>query len=347
MSACKKPLEKTQATTERITESVYASGVIKSRNQYQVYSTVNGLIQKILVKEGDIVAEGAPLFIIQNETSKLNVDNAQLSANFATDNLKSERLNDLLSSIETARSKMQSDSILLVRQRNLWAQQIGSKLEVEQRELSYTSSVNAYRGSIARYKDLQKQLSFSAAQSKKLLSISSTIAQDYTIRSQSAGKVYSLSKEVGEIVNTQSPIAIIGQANDFVIELQIDENDIVRLKPGQRVLLSLDSYKGQAFEAAVSKIDPIMNERSRTFTVEANFTKQPPILYPNLTAEANIIIQFKEQALTIPRNYLLNDSTVILENKEERRVKTGLKDYLKAEILSGLTANDIILKPGQ
>ncbi len=345
LPACKKQAEKTQPTLERITESVYASGIIKSKNQYQVYATTIGLIQKILVKEGDLVKKGDPLFIVQNETSKLNAENAKLSADFADRNTTGDRLNELLGTIEAARSKMLNDSLLLQRQRGLWAQQIGSKVELEQRELAYTNSANNYEAAVFRYKDLKKQLGFAAAQSKKLLSISNTIAQDYTIRSQTDGRVYSISKELGEIVNTQTPVAIIGDAEQFVTELQIDEVDIVRIKKGQRVLLTLDSYKGQVFEAAIAKIDPIMNERSRTFTVEAEFTQKPPVLYPNLSAEANILIQSKEKALTIPRVYLVQDSLVILENKEQRKVVIGLKDYQKAEILSGLSGTETILKP--
>ncbi|MDO8366946.1 MAG: HlyD family efflux transporter periplasmic adaptor subunit [Saprospiraceae bacterium] len=345
LSACKKEPEKTQPMMERITESVYASGIIKSKNQYQVFSTVGGLIQKILVKEGDVVKKGDALFVIQSESSKLNAENAKLSADFADLNTRGDRLNELKSVIETARSKMLNDSLLLLRQRGLWAQQIGSKVELEQRELAYTSSANNYESAVLRYKDLQKQLKFAAAQSQKLLSISKTIAQDFTIRSQTDGRVYSISKELGEIVNIQSPVAIIGDAEEFVAELQVDESDIARIRLEQRVLLTLDSYKGQVLEAAIAKIDPLMNERTRTFTVEANFTKIPPTLYPNLTTEANIVIQTKEKAMTIPRAYLLNDSLVMLENKEKRMVEIGLKDYMKVEILSGLSANETILSP--
>jgi multidrug efflux pump subunit AcrA (membrane-fusion protein) len=271
-----------------------------------------------------------------------------LSADFADVSAKSERLNELKGVIETAKSKMQNDSLLLLRQRGLWAQQIGSKVELEQRELAYANAVNNFEAAELRYKDLQKQLKFAAAQSQKLLSISKNIAQDYTIRSQTDGRVYSISKEVGEIVNAQSPVAIIGDADQFITELQIDENDIARIKKDQRVLLTLDSYKGQVFEALISKIDPIMNERSRTFTAAAEFTKKPPVLYPNLSVEANIIILSKEKALTIPRSFLLSDSLVMLKNKEIRKVETGLMDYLKVEILSGLSANETIVKaPGK
>ncbi len=343
--SCSKQPEKTQPTVEKITESVYASGIIKSKNQYQVYATVSGLIQRVLVKEGDVVKKGDALFVIENETSILNTENAGLAAEFAEWNRQGDRLNELKGAIETAKSKMLNDSILLVRQRGLWAQQIGSKVELEQRELAYTTSVNNYQAAIFRYNDLKKQLDFAAAQSKKQLSISKNIAQDYVVRSQADGRVYSIAKEIGEIVSAQSPVAVIGAADDFVAELQIDENDIARIKQGQRVLLTLDSYKGEVFEAAISKIDPIMNERTRTFTVEAEFTKRPPTLYPNLTTEANIIIQTKDNAMTIPRAYLLGDSLVVLADKSTRKVEIGLKDYQKAEILSGLEANETILKP--
>jgi multidrug efflux pump subunit AcrA (membrane-fusion protein) len=121
----------------------------------------------------------------------------------------------------------------------------------------------------------------------------------------------------------------------------------VKIKLGQKVLVAMDSYKGRIFEAAISKIDPLMDTRSKSFLVEAEFVTQPPVLYPNLTVEANIIIATKENALTIPRNYLVNDSLVLIAKSKTKAVTTGLKDYQKVEIIKGITANDIIYKPQQ
>jgi HlyD family secretion protein len=345
--SCQQTVEKTKATRQKITESVYASGVIKSQNQYQVFSTVNGLVQKVFVKEGDLVKAGDPLFLIQNESSRLNTENARLATDFAQQNLNGDRLNELKGAIETAKGKWLNDSLLLIRQRDLWAQQIGSKVDLEQRELAYTNSLNTYKAAIFRYKDLQKQLGFSAAQSQKLLSISQNMTQDYLIRSQTSGRVYSLVKTIGEMVSPQSPIAIIGDADRFYIELQIDENDIVQIQKDQSVMLTMDSYKGQVFEAKIANINPLMNERTRTFLVEAHFVQQPALLYPNLSAEANIILKTKANALIIPRAYLLNDSMVLLTDKKEQKVRIGLKDYLQVEILDGLDSSTYILKPGK
>lgn len=147
------------------------------------------------------------------------------------------------------------------------------------------------------------------------------------------------------MANTQTPVAVIGDAHHFYLELQADEYDIARIRVGQPVFVTLDSYRGRAFEAVVEKIYPIMNEKSRSFTIDAGFVKQPPVIYPNLTLEANIVIQTKEKALTIPRSYLQEGDYVMLENKQKRKVTTGLKDYQQVEIVDGLTAADVIIKP--
>lgn len=345
MLSCKKEQEKGHATIENISESVYASGIIKSKNQYQVFSTVNGLIEKKWVSEGDFVKKGAPLFVIFNEASKLNSENAQLAVNFANVNNQADKLNELELSISTANNKLQSDSLSLLRQKNLWAQDIGTKVQLEQMELSYKNAISTYQAAIYRYNELKKQLVFTSSQSKKSLSISKNVEKDYTVRSQMDGRVYSVLKEQGEMVNAQSPLLVIGDAKNFLIELQVDEADIARIKIGQKVLMTLDSYKGVIFEAKVDKINPSMNDKSRTFMVESSFVNNTATLYPNLTTEANIIIETKENALTILRSYLIADSFVLLANQEKRKVEVGLKDYQKVEILSGISANDVLLKP--
>lgn len=345
--ACTKKQETLKPVVQDITESVYASGKIKSLNQYQVFSTVNGIIRNIMVTEGDVVRKGEPLVTIINEASRLNTQNAQLAAEYSSVAANANKLNELQANIEIARSKLQTDSSLLQRQRNLWAQQIGTRNELDQRELAYRNSQEAYRAAIFRYNDLKKQLDFAAKQSRKNLEISSTLSSDYTIKSEVDGKVFRVLKEKGEMVTPQVPIAIIGASNQYLLELEVDEYDIVKIQLGQKVLVNMDAYKGQAFEASISKVNPIMNERSRSFTVEAIFTNPPPALYPNLTAEANILIQSKKNAITIPRSYLVQDSFVLLQNNEKRKVVTGLKDYQKVEIIKGLSRDDVIVKPAE
>jgi HlyD family secretion protein len=336
---------KVKPTLEDISESVYASGVVKSKNQYEVYSSVNGIIKEVLVREGDSVYRGTPLLKIWNKTSVLNAKNAQLAAEYAKLLASKEKLDELRMEVEVANSKKEIDSLLRQRQQNLWSQNIGTRVELEQRELTYKNSANNHLSAIIRYNELQRQLELNVHQSHNTFKITNAIADEYTIKSEISGIIYRVLKTEGEMATNTSPLALIGDEKAFVLELQVDETDIVRISPGQKAFIRMDSYRGEIYEATVSHIDPAMNERSKSFTVEAYFTASPARLYPFLTVEANIIIQKKNNAVTIPRSYLVDDSFVITDGKQKRRIVTGLKDYQKVEVLSGLDVDEFVLLP--
>ena len=80
--SCGKKQETSLPTLGPITESIYASGVLKTTDQYQAFVTVNGIVNEILVQEGDSVHIGSPLLTITNETQQFSAENAALAANF-------------------------------------------------------------------------------------------------------------------------------------------------------------------------------------------------------------------------------------------------------------------------
>lgn len=345
LNSCKDKANKIHPIKENITESVYASGIVKSLNQYQVFSLANGIVKEVLKKEGDSVKQGEAIFTLSNDAAQLNIEQAKITADYSTLAANAPKLNELQVQINLAKANLANQESLLQKQTNLWSKGIGTKNDLDQRELAYKNAKANYNAANISYVDLKKQLNQQADISNKNLQISKNINSDFTIRSKINGKVYKTMKEVGEMVNMQTPVALIGDADSFLLALQVDEYDISKVKLGQKVLVTMDSYKGNVYEAQVSKIYPIMDERSRSFQIEAIFTKRPPELFPNLTCEANIIIEVKNSIITIPRNYLLDDNYVLLSNKEKRKVITGLKDYQKVEIISGLSTEDYIILP--
>jgi len=343
--SCKEKTEKIKASRANITESIYASGIIKGKNQYQAFATVNGIIEKIYVSEGDSVKKGSLILSISNEAQKLGKENAELLAQFSDFNNNQDKLNEAKLFIDLSKNKMKIDSAMYFRQQSLWQQQVGTKADLEQKELAYQNSKTQYFSSKVKYDELKRQLNFTSSQSKKNLEISSKQERDFTLRSEIDGLVYTIFKAEGEIVGLQTPLAVIGDAREFILEMQVDEYDIFKIKKDQIVQVSLDSYKGQVFEAKVTKINPMMNERSKTFLIEAEFTKGPGVLYPNITFEANIVLKSKDNVLLLPRNYVMNDTAVIKSDGKSVRVQTGLKDYQKIEILSGITESDEFILP--
>lgn len=345
LASCQYRAEKVKPVVASISESVYASGTIKSKDQYQAFATVSGVVEKRFVTEGDEVKKGAPILSIARETQKLNKENAELTARFSDVDANRDKLREAKLMIDVAKNKMINDSVLLVRQRTMWQQQIGTKVQLEERELAAQNSKAAWYSAFVKYNDLKRQLNFTAAQSQKNLQITQQQESDFIVRSEMDGVVYNLYKEKGEIVGPQTALALIGSSHKFLLEMQVDEYDIVKIKTRLPVLVTMDSYKGKVFEARVTKIYPSMNERSKTFLVEAEFIQPPDKLYPNTTLEANIILRTKQKALLIPRTYLLNDSVVEKSNGDKVIIKTGLSDYQQVEVISGITANDELIKP--
>jgi len=344
-SSCSIKSEKIKPTISAISESIYASGLVKSKNQYQAFVTINGTIDQIFVSEGDTVKAGQQILSIANDAQHFAKENAELAVGFADLNNNKAKLSEATGAVNLAIANLKNDSILYRRQQALWNEQVGTKVEYEGRELAYKNAKAVLYSAKVKYTELKRQLTFTSSQAKQNLSISSKLENDYTLRSDIDGVVYSITKEKGEIVSPQMPLAVIGNDKIFILEMQVDEYDILKVETGLQVLVTMDSYKAKVFEAKVSKIYPMMDKISKTFLVEATFTNPPKTLYPNISFEANVIIQTKAEALLIPRNFMIDDSTVMKSNGDLQRVKTGLKDYQKIEIIAGLGVEDEIKRP--
>lgn len=332
-------------TRQTLSESVYASGTVKARDQYEALTLATGPVQEVFVAEGDTVTVGTPLLQIYSEAEKLRKENAEIARAFADQRANQNRLRELQLTLNLAKSTYLNDSLLFQRQKSLKAQGIGTTVELEQRQLKFESSKTTYLSTQLRYLELQREIEFTAKNAGKNLAISEALEGEYVLRSKINGIVYSLMKEKGEMVTPQTPLAILGSAGEFVLELQVDEYDIAKIEKGQRVLVTLDSFKGDVFEASVTKIHPIMDVKSKTFTVEATFTKAPPRLYPNLSLEANIITQVRENSLVIPRQLLFLENKVITADEDTLTVKVGLKTYQYAEILEGIDEKTGLIQP--
>jgi len=330
-----------------ITESVYASGIVKSAGQYQAFAAVSGIIDSVYVKEGEPVRKGQTLLTIVSDQQKLASEHALLAAEYSSLPANLGRLQEMQRNAELAAAKLSNDSLLLARQQRLWLQKVGTLVQVEQRQLQYDASAAALQAWQRQLVDLRRQLALDAKQSRLAWAIARAQQAQYRVVSEVDGVVFDLLREKGESVGTQTILAILGSSAKYILELQVDEYDISRIHSGSRVFITMDSYKGQVFEGIVTEIHPIMNSQTRTFTVEAALRESPAGLYPNLTLEANIVCAYKKNVLLIPRRYMVDDSTVLGKNGDQIRIRPGLRDLEKVEILSGLSAKDEIIQPEQ
>ena len=331
---------------KNLVESVYSSVTIQPDSLYEVYAVVSGILDKNLGTEGDLISMDEPLIKIINNAPILNTQNAKFALQLAEDNYSGSAtiLEGIQDEIETASLKYKNDSINFLRQQNLWNQKIGSKSDYDTKKLNYQMASNNLSLLKNKYNSTKNELktAFNQAQNNYKTSLINT--KDFTITSKINGKIYALYKEPGELVTMQEPLASIGSANNFIIELLVDEVDIVRISKNQEVIITLDAYNGVIFNGKISKIYPKKDARNQTFKVEAVFDNPPKVLYPGLSGEANIIIDKKENVLTIPKEYLIENNKVKTD-EGLITILTGLQNMEDIEVLYGITKNTYIYKP--
>lgn len=344
---CTSKKEHTRPTVNDITVSVYASATVKAKAQYTVNSTLPGVIKRIMIEPGQQVKAGETLFVMDSREAELNTANTRQTLDYARLNNRngSELLEQSLNQLRAAKERYLLDSSLFYRQKNLWEQNIGSRSDFDQRRTAFATAKINYETASNSYKQLKQQLKNELELSEINYHISQKRRADYLIKSEIDGRIFDVLTKTGEVVSQQSPLCIIGKPNEFYLEMNVDEKDITRIKLDERIEITMDSYRGQVFRGRVSKIFPIMDEKSRTFKIEALFLSPPPRLYPNLTAEVNIVIDVKQNAILIPRSYLDSNGCVWLDNGVKKKVITGVRDETNVEILHGLDTSQIIYKP--
>ena len=336
------------AERKDIIETVYASGKIISGNEYRLAALRNGNIIKKLVKDGDTVQKGQLLYIISNEAARERHDAALKNYNIVSTNLsdKSPLLNDLKLSLDIAALKCSNDSIVYHRYKNLLTQDIGTRSNLDYVYTNYQVSVNQKRIAEQKYYAALNDLQVSHSNARSQLTTAGKELKEYFITSDREGVVYQTFKEAGETVNVNEVVALLGEQGNRVICLAVDQQDIGKIRIGQRVLLQTDVTGETIYEAVVSFIYPVMNELDQTFRVDALFSRQSAPSFIHSSIEANIIVRQKYKALVLPRNALTGSDSVWIQVKRKGKktgIKTGITTLDYVEIISGLDEKTPVL----
>jgi HlyD family secretion protein len=330
-----------------ITESVYASVKVTPDISYYPQSLTSGIINKIYVKEGDLIKKGQILFEITPSTDVMGqITNAQINLSETKSNFKGRNnlLNNIELEIQTSREQYRLDSANLKKQGRLLSQNIGTRDDFDRLKLKYENTTNQLE--ILEQKYIQTKNTLESNYKKALNSIKTERNQlaNFKVFSKMDGKIYAVNKEEGDFISAQEKFAEIGSNDSFKIEMDIDEIDITKIEVGDSVLITLDAYSNTVFLANVNNVFPKKNDVTQTFRVESRFTELPPKLYYGLSGEANIIVSRRKNALVIPADYLLPNNRV-LTPEGEKSVTVGLKNLAIVEILSGIDTTTTLIKP--
>jgi multidrug resistance efflux pump len=299
---------------------------------------------------GDEVKRGEEIFRVQNDAtaSKLVASNSALDLAKLNASENSPLLLDLKNKIKSAESKFKNDSLNLLRYKNMLDAQAVTKSQYDQIALAYDVSSNDLKSAYETYKRTKEQTVVELKNAESVVSASSLDYGNYSVRSVMDGMVYETYKDVGEAVRRTELVALIGEKGAKILELNVDQQDIDKIKLGQEVVVKMDLTGEKTYKAKVTKIYPNMNQQDQSFKVEAQFTENYEMNFVHTSVEANIIIAQKENALIIPRTVIQTGDEVEIKSlgmNKKVKIKRGLENLEFVEVADGIKAEDEIVIP--
>lgn len=158
------------------------------------------------------------------------------------------------------------------------------------------------------------------------------------------------SSQTGSYPNANDYFEIVDPSTEY-ISAMVGQQDVIKLKVGQKAKITLDSYRELPFEATVDYISysPVDTTNNK-YEVKLIYTREPEKYnyHLGMTGEIEVLLSEKNDALVLPRQYISSDKgkryvTIINgELPEKKEVLTGMENYEEIEILSGLKVGDTV-----
>ena len=170
--------------------------------------------------------------------------------------------------------------------------------------------------------------------------------ESYALRAPATGTVLRHDGEVGEIAEPGTILFWVGQPSPLIVVADVNEEDIPRVKVGQRALLRSDAFPNQNLEATVDSITPKGDPVTKTYRVRFKLPDDTPLMI-GMSTDVNIVIRVAENALTVPSLALRGNAIFTVEDGRASRheIVTGIRGIKDVEVQSGLAADARIISP--
>jgi multidrug efflux pump subunit AcrA (membrane-fusion protein) len=172
--------------------------------------------------------------------------------------------------------------------------------------------------------------------------------RDVTISSPISGYVTERAADVGEFVSTSSKVATVARTNPLRVRIDIPEQAIATVRPGQSVSVSVSTYPDRSFSGRVARVSPSVSAQSRTLTVEAEVENGENLLKPGQFATIRVLQSQSDPAVLVPARAVRTDGTtsrvyVVQDGvARERLVAVGRQDGDLVEIKGNVSSNDLV-----
>ena len=165
-----------------------------------------------------------------------------------------------------------------------------------------------------------------------------------TLTAPADGQILQRDGEIGQVIPANQPIFYFARRTPLRIEAEVDEEDILLVQTGQRVLIRAPALPDRVLDGRVTDITPKGNPVTRGYRVRIEFVGESPLRI-GMTAEVNIVVAEHPNALLAPATAVRDGHVWIVRDGRLRRqpVQTGFSGETRTEIITGLDDNDTLV----
>lgn len=168
---------------------------------------------------------------------------------------------------------------------------------------------------------------------------------DLLVTSPMDGVVLKRDGEIGELAEVKDALFWVGAPRPLRITAEVDEEDIARVRIGQKVLIKADAFAEKVLEARIDRITPKGDPVNKTFRVRVALPDDTPLLV-GMTTEINIITAEHAEALLLPVTALRDGSTaLVVENGRVAPLPLaiGIRGRTMVEVTGGLDSGQPVI----
>lgn len=298
-----KSIAVTELALRKFDHYVQTQGKIDAEDNILVSAKSAGVVTQVFVKEGQSVSKGQVL---------AQVDNSVIARN-----------------IEAQRAQLDLATTVYERQKNLWAQKIGTEVQYLQAKTN-KESLERQIASLQEQNDMAR------------------------IKAPIGGTVDEVTVKVGENIAPGMPAVRVVNTSDLKLVANVSEAYVTTVKKGNRVKVILPDLNNKEIDATITFVGKNIDQLSRTFAVEAKLPSQAD-LRPNMTAVLKVIYHSEPSTIVVPVNVIqtINNEKIVYTIETKGKQVVARRKVVKVQgvfdnqaQVEGLNAGDKIITVG-
>ena len=340
-------------------QTVVASGHVEAPFRVNIGSQITAVVASVPVVEGQSMKAGEPLIVLDDRELRATV--LQADGVVAQAEARMRQMTEL--TLPAAQQSLKQVQATLINAQHAYDRALKLNQDGYATRVTLDDATRALDVAKAQTKSAELQLATAQPGGSDYVMAETQLAQaraslasaqsrlSYTIiKAPRDGVLISRNVEKGNTVAPPTVLMVLSPDGEIQLVVQIDEKNLGLIALGQMAIASADAYAKETFPAEVFYVNPGIDLQRASVEVKLRVPKPPDYLRQDMTVSVDIEVARRENAVTLPASSIRSIGTakpwvmkVVTGRARRQPVTVGIVSGGKAEIVSGLDADDLVI----